>query len=111
MVQATEHLLQIEAVFSEALEVPQELRDDLLAARCGGDQAMIEEIRLLLNGCKAEELRAASDKCEHRRSRQDRLKCKRFGPYEIDRLLGRGGTGAVYLAHRADGQFEQQVAI
>ena len=29
----------------------------------------------------------------------------------IDRLLGRGGMGAVYLAHRADGQFEQKVAI
>jgi tetratricopeptide (TPR) repeat protein len=33
------------------------------------------------------------------------------GPYAIDALLGQGGMGAVYLAHRADGQFEQQVAI
>jgi tetratricopeptide (TPR) repeat protein len=29
----------------------------------------------------------------------------------IDELIGRGGMGAVYRAHRADGQFEQQVAI
>lgn len=34
-----------------------------------------------------------------------------IGPYQIDRLLGRGGMGAVYLAHRVDGQFEQQVAV
>lgn len=36
---------------------------------------------------------------------------RRVGAYEIDRLIGRGGMGAVYVAHRADGNFEQQVAI
>jgi tetratricopeptide (TPR) repeat protein len=29
----------------------------------------------------------------------------------LDSLLGRGGMGVVYLAHRADGEFEQKVAI
>jgi serine/threonine protein kinase len=29
----------------------------------------------------------------------------------LDGLLGRGGMGVVYLAHRADGEFEQKVAI
>jgi predicted Ser/Thr protein kinase/type II secretory pathway pseudopilin PulG len=36
---------------------------------------------------------------------------RRIGPYLLDGLLGRGGMGAVYLAHRADGEFEQKVAI
>jgi len=33
------------------------------------------------------------------------------GPYRIDREIGRGGMGRVYRAERADGQFEQTVAI
>ena len=33
------------------------------------------------------------------------------GPYRIVRKLGQGGMGAVFLAERADGEFDRQVAI
>jgi eukaryotic-like serine/threonine-protein kinase len=35
----------------------------------------------------------------------------RIGPYRVTRELGRGGMAVVYLAERADGEFEQQVAL
>jgi serine/threonine protein kinase len=36
---------------------------------------------------------------------------RRIGPYRILRELGHGGMGAVYLAERADQQYEKRVAI
>lgn len=35
----------------------------------------------------------------------------RLGPWRIDSLLGQGGMGSVYLAHRDDGAYRQNVAI
>lgn len=36
---------------------------------------------------------------------------KRLGPFEVTRLIGRGGMGAVYEATRVDAHYEQRVAI
>jgi len=35
----------------------------------------------------------------------------RIGPYCLDQLIGEGGMGEVYLAHRADEQYKQKVAL
>ncbi|TRY32513.1 serine/threonine-protein kinase [Aliiglaciecola sp. M165] len=34
-----------------------------------------------------------------------------IGPWKIDKMIGRGGMGEVYLAFRADGLYEQRVAL
>src|SRR6202789_3278275 len=40
-----------------------------------------------------------------------RMKGERIGPYRVLGTLGAGGMGEVFLAERADAEFEQQVAI
>ena len=106
-----EKLQQIEAIFNQALALPVGDRRQLVESRCEGDAELVAEVSSLLRACAEEEMMAAArlealpgdGHCGEER--------KRVGAYEIDRLIGRGGMGAVYVAHRADGNFEQQVAV
>jgi eukaryotic-like serine/threonine-protein kinase len=107
----TETLRRIETIFHEALALPEGDRARLIEARCEGDSVLMAEVSSLLHACAAEELLAAARLTDAGSDGHDSEQRRRVGAYEIDRLIGRGGMGAVYVAHRADGNFEQQVAI
>lgn len=108
MSNSAERWLRTEAIFHEAVATSEPERTAILEARCGSDTELMAELRSLLEACEAEEKRSAESSSD---PAKDSVKNHIVGPYALDRLLGRGGMGAVYLAHRVDGQFEQQVAI
>ncbi len=104
----TERFQLIESIFHAACAVAGEAREAVIAARCGGDAGLAAEVRRLLAASEKEERQSAQQPSEEA---EEQVVGRRIGPYLLDGLLGRGGMGAVYRAHRADGEFEQQVAI
>jgi serine/threonine protein kinase len=72
-----------------------------LAVECAGDDRLFRDVSTLLDA------RAQMAGSTARTSPPSAS----FGPYRALHLLGRGGMSAVYLAERADGQFQQKVAL
>jgi tetratricopeptide (TPR) repeat protein len=110
MNQDSEQFFLIERLVVEALAIPIAERNTLIETRCGGDSQLASEVYSLLASCAAEEQQMAN--CRSADAAEETVfESRMVGPYRIDRLLGCGGMGSVYLAHRADGHFEHQVAI
>ena len=110
---------RLKTIVSEALEQDSSAaRIALVERHCGPDTDLLEEAESLL--AEAEVLlnertdsfedcaqNAASTFWQEGPPRGG----QRVGAYVIVRELGHGGMGTVFLAERADGQFEKQVAI
>jgi serine/threonine protein kinase len=100
---------RLEELFDQALSLPQQDRETYLLDTCAGDTDLLARLRALLAAHEDEE--QVSDLHRQTQKEENTFQGRRLGPYELESLLGRGGMGAVYLAHRADGQYESKVAI
>lgn len=94
---------RIESLFGAvADDAPGPARRARLEQLCDGDGTLADEVEALLD----EEQRLSADGA----GRDPHLGL-RLGAYEVVRLLAHGGMAAVYEGRRADGAFEQRVAI
>src|SRR4249919_2640994 len=105
---------KVKEVFTAALELPSGERTAFLEQSCGADEALREEVDSLLAAHEEPENvleQHTYDLAGQLQTDSNKYLGKRFGSYSILRELGRGGMGSVFLAARADGEFEQQVAL
>jgi protein kinase/serine/threonine-protein kinase len=104
---------RVKTILADALERPSpEDRTAYLERSCRGDTTLMREVEALLaqSTQNLDEL-AENTPLAFARHAPPQPSGRRIGAYEIVREIGRGGMGAVYLAKRADGQFEKEVAI
>ncbi|HEV3410776.1 MAG TPA: serine/threonine-protein kinase, partial [Chthoniobacterales bacterium] len=100
---------QVKSVLGDALECETSKRAALLSNACADDTALRREVESLLAQASGNVLETCAE--ELRTSQEESTLGRRIGSYRIVRELGRGGMGAVYLAERADEEFQKQVAI
>jgi len=110
---------RVKQLFAAALEVSERDRDAWLVAQCGEDGDTLAELRSLFAARASHDadfLSAGGRIVGHAfSSERDEPSAPvpgaRIGPYLLLREVGAGGMGRVYLAERADGQFEHRVAL
>ncbi|GAA3749805.1 serine/threonine protein kinase [Terriglobus aquaticus] len=107
------HWAEVRALLEQTLELHPAERESFLAASAA-DLSVLTEVHQLLSFEDWAASAFSIDAWQHETPRplpEGALDNSTFGSYRILRQLGRGGMGTVYLAERADGTYEQKVAV
>lgn len=109
---------RIQELFDRALQLPADDRQAFLNDSCAGDEDLRDYVLRLLQSNSSIDatiertiVQSISDTFSDEDAEAEKIRGEMLGPYRIGRILGSGGMGMVYLAERADEQFEQLVAI
>lgn len=106
---------RLNELFHDALAVPPADRAEFVSRACADDPALASEALQLLSAHTRDvglmEQPAIVGAELWQEDDGSSVIGRRFGAYRVLREIGRGGMGAVYLAERADGGFDQRVAL
>ncbi|HVS09740.1 MAG TPA: serine/threonine-protein kinase [Planctomycetota bacterium] len=102
---------RVEDLFGRAVDLPPQARRALLESECAGDRELLEIVGRLLaqDGAPSTLLDHPAGLLELEDS--DPMLGRRLGPWKLTSRLAVGGMGVVYRAERADGLFQQEVAV
>ena len=102
----------VEELFHAALTLPEPERSAFLRAQLGDREPLLEELDQLL---ALHEQQERSGSWPHPVLAPEELEPppvgRQIGAWRLERLLGEGGMGAVYLARRTGAEFEQTGAL
>lgn len=114
---------KVRELFESALELAEVARTPWLKAACAGDVQLQKQVQELLDADAEQQLQALTSiegiapellvaiTETNEADAAQALIGSRLGAWRLTREIGRGGMGAVYLAERDDGAYQQQAAI
>lgn len=107
---------KVEQIFDSVIDCKQHKRRAQVDHLCGDDSALRSEVLSLLSAAEKSDgfLSKAPEAVEQifaDKLEPTSLLNQKFGPYRLLHMLERGGMGVVFLAERADGHYDQRVAI
>ena len=114
---ASEHFRRVDAIFDAVLDLPTSEQRAYVDQACGDDTELRTEVMHLLrahhrSGSLLDTPAARlSPLVPEEGDLLPEATPERIGPFRIVRAIGAGGMGQVFLAERADGQFDQRVAL
>jgi len=102
---------RIKELFGSALEQEPGERSAFLQSACGQDQELRAELESLLVSFDSNKSTAGASALSPAQTNSAVVAGQSIGHYRIIRQIGSGGMGAVYLAVRADDEYNKRVAI
>jgi eukaryotic-like serine/threonine-protein kinase len=106
---------RIQQVFDAVVDLSEEARSSALRQACGNDSLLCHQVESLvwssrdsdgfIEAAIADAAQTTAQDSDHPSSEQN------IGPYRIEKEIGHGGMGAVFLAVRSDDEYRKQVAI